>query len=314
VSKKPKIPGRQDDAASEHYFPIRTVSTLTGVNTVTIRAWERRYGLIQPARTPSGHRLYTRTHVDLINRIVALLDRGIPVSRVREALAARAEALEQVAPSAEPWNRYLGRMIAGIERFQEAALEATYNEALALYPLDLVTRHLLLPLLEALGRRWQTAEGSVAEEHFFGVYLRNKLGARFHHRRPLMSGPTLLCACLPGEQHELGLLLFALSAHDAGMRCVLLGANLPLNELPIPARRAEVQAIVLSSSMLPMESVLHDDLPALVRAVAVPVFVGGLTSVTQRDAIVAAGANALGSDIPTGVRRLAEHLKHSATH
>jgi len=68
-------------------YPIRTVSSLTGVNAITLRAWERRYGLIKPVRTPSGHRLYTRTDIDMIHRIVALLDKGIAIGQVRTALA-----------------------------------------------------------------------------------------------------------------------------------------------------------------------------------------------------------------------------------
>ncbi len=69
-------------------FPIRTVSALTGVSTVTLRAWERRYGLLRPVRAPSGHRLYTHANVEEIRRVLALVERGIPVSRVRQVLDA----------------------------------------------------------------------------------------------------------------------------------------------------------------------------------------------------------------------------------
>ena len=63
-------------------FPIRTVSELTGVNAITLRAWETRYGLIDPIRKPSGHRLYTQEHIDLINRVVGLLDRGMRIGQI----------------------------------------------------------------------------------------------------------------------------------------------------------------------------------------------------------------------------------------
>ncbi len=66
--------------------PIRTVSTLTGVNSVTLRAWERRYDLIKPIRTPKGHRLYSMADVDLIHQVVALLDSGISIGQARQAL------------------------------------------------------------------------------------------------------------------------------------------------------------------------------------------------------------------------------------
>ena len=121
--------------------------------------------------------------------------------------------------------------IGAIIRFDEPGVEDTYNEAMSLYPIAEVTSKLVVPLLRELGRRWETAEGSVAEEHFFSVYLRNKLGARFHHRPTLpAAAPRLLAACVPGEHHEIGLLLFALAAHEAGLRVVLLGADVPLGE------------------------------------------------------------------------------------
>jgi len=140
------------------------------------------------------------------------------------------------------------------------------------------------------------------------MYLRNKLGARFHHRHRHTSGPKLLAACLPGEQHEIGLLLSALAANDAGFRLVLLGADMPLDELPHAARRARCDAIVLSGSIEPKPELLTDVLPTLMAAVDVPVFVGGLTSVRHRDAINAAGALALGNDIPAGLKRIGDRL------
>jgi DNA-binding transcriptional MerR regulator/methylmalonyl-CoA mutase cobalamin-binding subunit len=290
------------------FYPIRTVSTLTGVNPITLRAWERRYGLIRPVRTPKGHRLYTREDIDLIHRITALLDKGVSISLVRAALGLSPAGERPVRAVTDPWRGYRERMVGAITRFDEARLEETYNEVLSLYPTDLVTQRLLLPLLEELGRRWESAEGSVAEEHFFGVYLRNKLGARFHHRHRGNQGPRLLAACLPGEEHEIGLLLFALAAHDHGFRVVLLGANMPLAELPVAVKRAQADALVLSASLDPETDILEKELPGLVAAVDVPVVVGGRTSVAHRDEIVRAGAKALGSDIELGLKHLNQVL------
>ena len=294
---------------SGELFPIRTVAALTGVNPITLRAWERRYGLINPVRTPKGHRLYTPHDIELIHRVVTLLERGIPVGQVRGSLGTGSAKTTDHAK--DIWAEQRGRMISAIARFDERALEDIYTEALALYPTDLVTRMLLLPLLEELGRRWESAEGSVAEEHFFGVYLRNKLGARFHHRARGNTGPRLLAACLPGEMHEIGLFLFALAAHDRGYRLVLLGANMPLNELALSAKRARADAIVLSGSVAPERDLLSDPLVRVCTDADVPVFVGGQTSATHHDDVVRAGAIPLGGDIEQGLRLLGEHLATS---
>lgn len=274
-------------------FPIRTVSTITGVNAVTLRAWERRYNLIQPLRTKKGHRTYTQYDIDLINHIVELLNKGIAIGQVKTHL----QQAPQPTQENELWRQYQQRMTNAIVRFDDRGLDATYNDTLALYPVDMVTQKLIQPLLKSLGERWAIQQGSIAEEHFFGCYLRNKLGARYHHEASRAQGPLLLTACLPGEHHETGLLLASLSLMAHGYRTLLLGADLPLKELIAPAQHSQAKAILLSGSITPPPSVLEDELPTLVQQTTLPIYIGGHTSVVHRDAIVSAGAIPIGTDI-----------------
>jgi len=294
------------------FYPIRTVSNLTGVNPVTLRAWERRYGLLKPHRTVSGHRLYTQEDVDLINEVVRQLDAGISVSQVRVSRAKlHATALPE-APAPDAWAGPLLSMLGAIGRFDEQAVEQTYDEVLSLYPLDVVLSRLIVPLLRELGRRWEKGgETAVAEEHFFGVYLRNKLGARLHQRGAKGIGVRLLAACLPGEHHENGLLLFALAAQERGYRVVMLGADMPLEELATAAHHGRARAIVLSGSTTLVHDAVNNGLPALVRATNVPVFLGGRTSVLLRDAVVAAGAIPLGEEPRPALKTLDETLRYA---
>ena len=294
-------------SARNELVPIRTVSQITGVNPVTLRAWERRYGLVKPKRTPKGHRLYSRNDIDLINRVLALLDRGMSIGQVRNAL--ENESVE-VEPSVDDdtWALYRRRMLGAITRFDEAELEEVYNETLALYPVSLVTRRLVVPLLEDLGLRWEQGEGSVAEEHFFGSYLRNKLGARFHHRPRQALGDRLIMACLPDEYHEIGLLLVALAASNRGYDIVLLGANMPLEELPSAVEQARADAIVLSGSTRPGEEAIRQRLAPVVESANVPVFVGGYGPSQIADLIASVGAIPLGSDLDSGLRTLTDHM------
>lgn len=296
------------DNQSAHY-PISTVASMTGVNPVTLRAWERRYGLIKPTRTSKGHRLYSAQDIERIREVLRLVEEGIPIGQVPQALADGSRRASDFQEVGDSWADYLQRMVHAIEEFDETGLEAVYNEALSLYPVEIVTRRLLVPLLKHLGERWENATGSVAEEHFFGVYMRNKLGARFHHRQGNPQGPKLLAACLPGELHEIGILLFALAAHDRGFRIVLLGADMPLEELPLVVRRTHCDAIVLSGAIEPTESVLKKGLPGLVQASHVPVFVGGITASIYSREIAAAGARPVGNDLVLGLRDIGSELK-----
>ena len=285
-------------------YPIRTVSNLTGVHPVTLRAWERRYGLIKPHRTPKGHRLYTPADVALIREVIELLGSGISIAQAKQRVgltAARPPEIREAEGGA--WETYQARLARAVEAFDETGLEAAYAEALSLYPVDLVTAHLINPLLRRLGERWQGRPGGIAEEHFFATYLRNKLGARLHHLAAQRPRHRLLAACLPGEHHELGLLLFCLAAANHGFGFVILGADTPLAEVAHAQRRAGCAAILLSGSGEPHPALL-EELRVLVAGSGVPVLVGGRTAAQHGAALEEAGAVALGSDVPAALRRL----------
>jgi DNA-binding transcriptional MerR regulator/methylmalonyl-CoA mutase cobalamin-binding subunit len=290
------------------HLPIRVMSELTGVNPVTLRAWERRYGLIKPHRTATGHRMYNAAHVELVRRVVALTGQGVPIGRVRDALGT---ATAKATAAADPWQEPIDRMAAAISRFDEEELDRLYDEALAVHPVEQVTRRLLLPLLVLLGERWAKVPGAIAEEHFFAAYVRSKLGARMLTRMRYSAGPRLLLACCPGEQHEIGLLIFALEARAAGLRVVMLGADTPLEEIAIAARRSKCDAVVLSMSLDPPPGLLERTLRALVRDAGVPVFVGGGGTTVNKGAIAAAGAVTLAGEMEHAVRLILASLGRS---
>lgn len=301
AKRKTRARGQRAGASSRELFPIRTVSRLTGVNAITLRAWERRHGLIAPERTPSGQRVYSRENIDIIHRILELLGKGMAISQVRSALAGAASSANRT-PS--HWDGERERMISAVTRFDEAELDQIYDEALALHSITKVTERLLLPMLVELGQRWEKGVGTVTEEHFFSTFLRNKLGARLHHRAHRNAGSRILAACLPGELHEFGLLIFSLAALEQGLSVLLLAANTPLEELVRTATRAHCAAIVLSATVAPASRLLAEQLPSVVNASPMPVFLGGLASVTQHDAMVAAGVEPLGVDIDAAIQRI----------
>lgn len=291
-------------------LPIRTVASLTGVNPVTLRAWERRYNLITPHRTPKGHRLYTRDNVELIKQILELLDQGISISQVKPLLD-QTPAEVTATPAAEPgeaWRSYQQAMLKAIEAFDEHALDGAYNDALSLYPVDVISQRLTTPLLRILGEHWKDTDTGIAEEHFFTVYLRNKLGARIHHINLRANGPLLLLACLPGEFHEIGLLFFSLVCADSGFRVLLLGANTPLEQLPGVLDKRNCSGIVLSCTSRPSRGVLDNDLPELVNKASAPVFIGGGCATRYREKIEAAGAICLDATIGGGLKLISEKL------
>ena len=292
-------------------LPIRTVANLTGINPVTLRAWERRYNLITPQRTPKGHRLYTEDDVELIKQVLDLLDQGISISQVKPLLeqSPGQQQATAFAGDGDVWKDYQQKMLHAVETFDEDLLDSTYSDALSLYPVDVVNQRLVSPLLRIIGERWKERETGVVEEHFFSVYLRNKLGARIHHLNQRSSGPLLILACLPGEYHEIGLLLFALATVNFGYRVLVLGSNTPLDQLPKVLQQQSCTGIVLSGSARPSRGLFDSELPELVKNSDVPVFVGGRTAAKHQQKIEAAGAICLGESISAGLKSMSKLFK-----
>lgn len=176
---------------SDPLLPIGEVARLTGVNPVTLRAWERRYGLITPQRTPKGHRLYPQDQVQRVQAVLRWLERGAAVSQVRELLD---NATHDTAPIQGEWGERIEQLIKAIARLAQRPLNQLINQMIALYPAVTVCERLLLPLLEALEQRWQTHFDARLEQVFFQGWLRSKLGARVYHDSHSLGGPCVLLA------------------------------------------------------------------------------------------------------------------------
>lgn len=285
-------------------FPIRVLSEQTGVPATTLRAWERRYGLLKPKRTPKGHRLYTNDDVDMVRQVVTLLEDDYTISKAISAIRL-GEAREK--PAEETPSHWVGirkRFSRAIETFDENLLDSAYNEALSLYPIDIVTINLIRPLLIQLGEEWERRPTGIAEEHFFTAYLRNKIGARMHHAAGRNQGKRLLVACLPGEHHELGVLLFALSAMTRGYRILYLGADLPLEQVKLVAGNIDIQGILLSGSTLNFSNDIHREVAELSGRLDVPVMLGGSVSDNVQDIYDGSQVLLLSSDYATALGRM----------
>ena len=278
-------------------YPIRTISELTGVPTTTLRAWERRYGLLKPSRTPKGHRLYGKEDIDLIKEVVQLLKTNHTISEAIRILK-NPELSSNLDTEADGhWAVYQQRMLKSIESFNEQNLGTTYNEALSIYPVDMVTSHVILPVLDILGARWKERDAGIAEEHFFSAFLRNKLGARLHHESTRSRGKKILVACLPGEYHELGILLFCIAAIGHGYQILYLGTNLPPSQLSKVIERTDVSAVLLSGTKTSLwKKDIEQELKNNIETLQVPFMFGGQLSDKHKDSLESLGAYVLGCD------------------
>ncbi len=255
---------------NEKLYKIQSVVEKTGVKEVTLRAWERRHGIIKPVRTDSGHRLYTESEIDRIKQIVSLTRQGIPISQVNNYFDKESNNLDPKRAPSDTWSRAIDQLDEAVHRFDTYTLDKIYSELMSIYSIDVVTSQIIIPLQHRLGSRWAECKIGVHHEHFFSVFIRNKIGARYNHLLSQAYGKKIVLCCLPGEQHDLGTLLFGLFIIPRGFHPINLGANAPLEELPLTLSQSGAVAAVLYG--VPDEAVKQQYLD-LDRQLEVPLFV-----------------------------------------
>ena len=257
-------------ALAEGWLPIREVSRITGVNAVTLRAWERRYGLIVPHRTAKGHRLFSSEHIQRIQHILLWLNRGVSVSQIKPLL--NTPSTPAVTPDSD-WQVWRQTMIESISELAERRLDDCFNQAMSLYPARPLCEQLLVPLLNDLEQRWQGQFGAQLERVFFHSWLRSKLGARiYHNNRSLKGAPVLLInhSDLPFEPQ---LWLTALLVSSSHCAVEVFDAPLPNGELGLAVEHLKPRAVVLYSSKTLNTQVL----PRLLSGIECPILIAGPT-------------------------------------
>lgn len=209
-----------------------------GVSPELLRAWEQRYGLLQPVRSPGGFRLYTDEDADRVARMRRAIADGLSAAE-----AARV-ALENEAPPRGLIEDARARLLAAVEAYDEAALQAVLDEGVAAFGLEPFVRELILPALAEIGRRWEAGNVEVSQEHFASHLIRGRLLAlaRLWGRG---AGPLALLACVPGEEHDISLLAFGLLLRSYGWRILFLGADTPISTLKSTAQVTGPAAIVV---------------------------------------------------------------------
>jgi DNA-binding transcriptional MerR regulator/methylmalonyl-CoA mutase cobalamin-binding subunit len=232
-------------------YPIRAVSKLTGISVDTLRAWERRYAVVEPERDERG-RLYSEADVERLKLLRQLVEQGHAIGRVAALTSEELRALLTRGPDPVPYDgpvtaapSDLGPLRAAVERFDAPALRRELSRLAAILPARTLAREVALPLLQHVGEGWHEGRYTVAQEHLVTAELRSLIGALGRLHAVPDSAPRLILATPPGEQHELGTLVAALVASGSGFMTLYLGPGLPPAEVVGAARRVAPRAVVL---------------------------------------------------------------------
>ena len=294
----------------EDLFPIREVSRLTGVNPVTLRAWERRYGLIQPTRTESGHRLYSMTDIERVRNIVEWIDRGVAVSKIGKILAKTEplKALAHIIPDdlvQADYQQWQHQLQSAVSAFDDIELDRVYGQIFSSYALPVVFQDILMPLWRQLLQR-QEAFGQTSEWLFLDGYLRSRVLQRIIVLRGSQPRKIIVSA-LAGQCRELELLVAALflSSSESGVRVLTTGQ--PFDELTLVCEKIKPQVLVLFSNHAPGAE-LPRRLNRLALSLDCQLLLAGDASDLAQDSLAGSSIGCIGNEGATMRQRLNQFL------
>jgi DNA-binding transcriptional MerR regulator len=224
---------------------IGELSKRAGVSPELLRAWERRYGLLHPARSAGGLRLYSPADVERVTLMQQHLAEGMAAAEAA-ALAVRDVDAEEAAATALRPGALRDELAEALDEFDEPRAQAILDRLLALATVETLLSEVIVPYLQELGERWERGEASVAQEHFASGVVRGRL-LGLARGWGLGLGPVAVLACPPGEQHDLGLIAFGLALRSRGWRIVYLGPDSPIDTVADVSRRIEPSLVVLNA-------------------------------------------------------------------
>lgn len=228
-------------------YNVTATCRLTGISPETLRAWERRHGVVQPTRDANGRRLYDAAMVDRLALLYRLTTRGHSIRHLAALDDRGLEALLEESSRAGHGGTdgILQRLLEAVASYRIDVLDRELALAIATLPAPLLAEQVLAPLLVEVGLRWEDGRLDIAQERLVSSLLRARLLGVLN-AYPRERAPRLLFATLPGERHELGLLIASLMAFTVGAPLLYLGTELPANELARLANQLQVRAVGLS--------------------------------------------------------------------
>ncbi len=272
--------------------PVRLVSERTGLTPHVLRVWERRYGVVEPARSAGGQRLYSDADIERLRLLNLATKAGrnigqvahLPNDQLQDLIRADGQAPRPSLPAVAPEGALLlAEALELVDRMDGTGIEVTLRQAISSLGvhrgLDLVVG----PLLAEIGERWQAADLRPAHEHLAAAAVERVLaGLMTDFAAGAPDRPHLLVATPSRQRHGLGAMMAGVTAAVLGWRLTHLGADLPISDIIHAARASGAQAVALSLIHPSDDIVLARELLDLERALppTCHLFLGGAAAAT----------------------------------
>lgn len=244
---------------NNYKFPIKVVSQITGLSVHVIRAWEKRYNVVEPDRTDTNRRLYSEEDIEKLKLLNEALQLGhnigsiahLPLSEIKNLLEKENRKTSKVSSElvtqslAVTVEEILFECIDAIKDYDAKRLESVLLNASSRLTQPVLIEELITPLVYKVGDLWHSGEIRVANEHLASSVIRNFLYNLLDSYNLNESAPVLISATPRGQEHELGALIAGVTAASSGWRVIYLGSNLPAEEIAavISYLKAKVAAL-----------------------------------------------------------------------
>lgn len=239
--------GSHEAAAGESLVRIGELARRSGTSAPTLRAWERRYGVLRPRRGDSGYRLYSRADERRVRGMVDLIAQGLAPAEAAKRIRAGAAAAPpdpeggEDAPVVEGLREALLDSLIG---FDEVAANQHLDRAVGTLSVSALLGEIVLPALREIGERWTRSEVTIGQEHFASALLRGRLLA-LARGWGSGEGNLVLLACPSGERHDLGVIACGLELRELGWRVAFLGADTPVESIRESAAQTRPEVVVI---------------------------------------------------------------------
>lgn len=248
-------------------FNLKAVIQMTGLSADTLRAWERRYHLPEPERTPGGQRIYSQRDISILQWLMIKQSEGLSISNAvglwNDLFNNGNDPLEEDRPSManQIVNFSNGEMGTSLDSlrgqwkqacldFNESLANQVSNTAFAIASPELVCNEIFMKGLSELGEGWYQGEVTVEQEHFASGLVLRRLGSLISSTPPSNRNETILICCTTGERHSLPTTYLTFLLRRRGYKVIELGADVPHSHLQETVQKIHPQLVILSAQQL----------------------------------------------------------------
>ena len=291
-------------------YRINAVAEQTGVAATTLRAWERRYGLPDPGRTDSAHRLYSEHDIAMVRRVRELCDEGMSASQAAKTVLDEAASwTESPANAADPFAGVREALVRAVFAFDPAQVDSAIRHAMVLGPATGITDKVFVPAMREIGDAWHAGELSVAQEHMATQKLNDAVAGMLSLIAPTDADRTVAIACFEDEEHTFPSASLALHLASWGHRVVRLGARTPPTAVRDLVEHVEPDLVCLSVTISPDPPRGRKLVDAYARACGnVPWVVGGAAAPSMAKLVERRGGHVVPNAQATNLRGTLEAM------